>query len=74
MKSILILFLLAFCLSSITFAQDTADAKTKKLLEEAKKSPGAKELTSRITVNGNVHVQAVVIPRVAARLCTPTAT
>ena len=65
MKSILILFLLVIC-SPVAFAQDAKDAKTKKLLEDAIKSPGAQELGSRISVNGNVHVQAVLIPRVAA--------
>lgn len=66
MKSLLVLFLLAIC-SPITLAQEAKDAKTKQLLDEARNSPGAQELGSRINVNGNVHVQAVLIPRVAAR-------
>jgi hypothetical protein len=70
MKYILAFFFLAVCCSSINLAQrtqDVRDEKTRKLLDDAKKSPGAKELSSKLTVNGNVHVQAVLIPREAAR-------
>src|SRR5215216_5340826 len=61
MKLTLISVLLTICFSSVTLAQD---AKTKKLLDQAAKN--GKPLTSEITVNGNVHVQAVLIPRVDA--------
>jgi hypothetical protein len=60
--------LLMFCFCSAAFAQaDAQDAKTKKLLEQAAKSPGARPVQSEITVNGNVHVEAVLIPREDAR-------
>ena len=64
LKLTLISVLLTICFSSVTLAQDVPDAKTKKLLDQAAKN--GKPLTSEITVNGNVHVQAVLIPRVDA--------
>jgi hypothetical protein len=52
------------CFGCAAFAQtDTTDPKTKKLLEQAAKSPGARPVQSEITVNGSVHVEAVLIPR-----------
>src|SRR5437667_5528563 len=68
MKRVLTSLLLTICFSGLAFSQDDdRTAKTKQLLDQAEKSPGAKELHSQITVNGNVHVEAVLIPRVDAR-------
>ena len=47
------------------FAQEAQDAKSKKLLDQAAKNGNG--LRTEITVNGNVHAQAVLIPRVDAR-------
>ena len=62
MKLALMSLLVTLCFSSVALAQPEPDAKSKKLLEQAAKN--ARELTSEITVNGSVHVQAVLIPRV----------
>src|SRR5215212_6200351 len=65
MKLTLISLSLLICFSSITLAQDVSDdPKTKKLLERAAKN--GRELTSELTVNSSVQVQAVLIPRVDA--------
>src|ERR1700680_3654723 len=67
MKRILTSLLLVVCFGCAAFAQtDTTDPKTQKLLEQAAKSAGARPVQSEITVNGNVHVQAVLIPRADA--------
>lgn len=62
MKLALMSLLVTLCFSSVTLAQDELDAKTKKLLEQAAKN--ARSVTSEITVNDSVHVQAVLIPRI----------
>ena len=65
MKLALLLLLLTICFSPITLAQDSHDAKTKKLLEQAAKN--GNPLKSEITVNSSLHVQAVLIPRIDAQ-------
>lgn len=65
MKLTLVVFWLLICFSSATLAQNTIDPKTKKLLEQAAKN--GNPLTSEITVNSNIHVQAVLIPRPDAK-------
>ncbi|HXQ70177.1 MAG TPA: hypothetical protein VN844_06800 [Pyrinomonadaceae bacterium] len=62
MKLALMSLLVTLCFGSVTLAQPELDAKTKKLLEQAAKN--ARAVTSEITVNESVHVQAVLIPRV----------
>jgi hypothetical protein len=64
MKRLLTSLLLTICFCSIAFAQDDASDKTKKALAEAAKNGNG--LRTDITVNGNVHAQAVLIPRVDA--------
>lgn len=65
MKLTLCSLLLTICFCSLTPAQDVQDAKTKKLLEQAAKNGNG--LQTEITVNGSVHVQAVLIPRIDAK-------
>src|ERR1043165_3377444 len=65
MKPLLTSLLLVICLCGIAVAQDDADAQNKKVLAEAAKK--GKPIRSEINVNGNVHVQAVLIPRRDAR-------
>src|SRR5437870_3992739 len=65
MKRILTSFLMTICFCGLAFAQDDASDKTKKALEVAAKNGNG--LKTLITVNGNVHAQAVLIPRVDAR-------
>src|SRR5215203_892084 len=66
MKPRLISLVLMFCFCGVTFAQPEAqDEKSRKLLEEAASNGNA--LRTEISVNGNVHAQAVLIPRVDAR-------
>lgn len=65
MKLTLISLLLTLCFGSVTLAQDTLDATTKRLLEQAAKKGNG--LQTEITVNANVHVQAVLIPRIDAK-------
>ena len=62
MKLALMSLLVTLCFSSVTLAQAEPDAKTKRLLEQAAKN--ARSVTSEITVNDSVHVQAVLIPRI----------
>jgi hypothetical protein len=67
MNRILTPLLLTICFCGLAFSQDDdRTEKTKQLLDQARKSPGARKLNSQITVNGNVHVEAVLIPRVDA--------
>src|SRR5438552_4607461 len=63
MKRILTCLVLTVCFCGAAFAQE--DAKSKKLLDEAAKNGNG--LRTEIIVNGNVHAQAVLIPRVDAR-------
>lgn len=65
MKPLLTSLLLVICLCGIAVAQDDADAQNKKVLAEAAKKGNG--LQTDLTVNGNVHAQAVLIPRVDAR-------
>lgn len=65
MKRILSSLLLIICFCSLAFAQDDASDKTKKALTEAAKNGNG--LHTQIIVNGNVHAQAVLIPRIDAR-------
>jgi hypothetical protein len=65
MKRLLSSLLLTVCFASIAFAQDTASDNTRKALADAAKNGNG--LHTQITVNGNVNVQAVLIPRVDAR-------
>jgi hypothetical protein len=66
MKRILTTLLLTLCFSSLSFAQeDDAAAKTLKALTEAARNGNG--LKTTITVNGNVHAQAVLIPREDAK-------
>jgi hypothetical protein len=59
MKRLLFCLMLMICFSCIASAQP--DAKTQKLLDDATRNGNG--LQSRITVNDNVHVQAVLIPQ-----------
>src|ERR1700682_2277748 len=56
---------LTVCFCCTAFGQDALDAKAQKLLDQAAKNGNG--LHSQITVNGNVHADAVLIPRVDAR-------
>jgi hypothetical protein len=58
-----LLVMIYFC--SISFAQDAASERNRKALADAAKNGNG--LTTQITVNGNVHAQAVLIPKVDAR-------
>lgn len=64
MKHALSALLLTICLGSFTFAQEEQDAKNRKLLDAAAKNGNG--LQTQTTVNGNVHAQAVLIPKVDA--------
>jgi hypothetical protein len=63
MKRTLVALLLTICFCSVTFAQE--DTKSQKLLEKAARNGNG--LQTQITVNGNVHAQAVLIPYEDAR-------
>ncbi|MDX6404672.1 MAG: hypothetical protein QOH70_2127 [Blastocatellia bacterium] len=65
MKRLLTSLLLTICFCSIGVSQEAQDAKNKKLLADAAKN--GNRLLTEITVNGNVHVQAVLIPKVDAK-------
>ena len=65
MKLTVISLLLTICFAPVTLAQDAHDDKTKKLLEQAAKNGNG--LRSETSVNANVHVQAVLIPRIDAK-------
>ncbi len=65
MKRTLSALLVIICFCSITLAQDAASERTKKALADAAKNGNG--LTTQMMVNGNVHAQAVLIPRVDAR-------
>lgn len=65
MKRAFIALLLTICFCPVTFAQEAEDAKSQRLLEKAFKN--GNELQTQITVNGNVHAEAVLIPYVDAR-------
>src|SRR5690349_496215 len=65
MTRILISLVLMIGICAITSAQEAQDATTNRLLGEAAKN--GKPLQTQITVNGSVHAQAVLIPRVDAR-------
>jgi hypothetical protein len=65
MKRLLTSVLLIVCFGSIVLSQEAQDAKTRKLLDTAAKNGNG--LRSEISVNGNVHVQAVLIPMVDVR-------
>ncbi|MDT4897131.1 MAG: hypothetical protein QOH25_2208 [Acidobacteriota bacterium] len=65
MKRTLSSLLLTICFCSIAFAQDDASDKTRKALADAARNGNG--LHTQITVNGNVHAQAVLIPKVDAR-------
>ena len=65
MMRILTCLVLTVCFCCTAFAQTEPDPHTKKLLDEAAKKGNG--LQTQITVNGNVHAQAVLIPRVDAR-------
>lgn len=65
MKNRLIAFLLIIGFCSVTFAQEAQDARSQKMLEKAARNGNG--LQTELTVNGNVHAQAVLIPRVDAR-------
>jgi hypothetical protein len=60
MKRLVFCLTLMICFGCVAFAQPE-DAKTKKLLDDATRNGNG--LQSRITVNDNVHVQAVLIPQ-----------
>jgi hypothetical protein len=64
MKRLVTCLMLMVCFACVAFAQPE-DPKTRKLLEQAAKNGNA--MRTEITVNGNVHAQAVLIPRVDAR-------
>ena len=59
MKHLVFCLTLMICFGCIASAQP--DAKTQKLLDDATRNGNG--LQSRITVNDNVHVQAVLIPQ-----------
>lgn len=65
MKRTLSSLLLIICFCSIALAQDEANEKSKKALTDAAKNGNG--LHTQITVNGNVHAQAVLIPRIDAK-------
>jgi hypothetical protein len=60
MKLTLTCLLLMFCFGYVAFAQDNDKAL-------AKAANNGRQLATQITVNGNVHVQAVLIPQIDAR-------
>jgi len=65
MKRLFSCLLLIACFAVTVFSQTELDPKTRKLLDEAAKKGNA--VKTEITVNGNVHAQAVLIPRVDAK-------
>lgn len=65
MRRALTTLLLMCCLYSVSFAQEAQDAKSKELLDRAARNGNG--LKTEINVNGNVSVQAVLIPRGDAR-------
>jgi len=64
MKALFSCLVLIVCFGCTAFGQTEPDPKSKKLFDDAAKNGNG--LQTRITVNGNVHVQAVLIPRVDA--------
>src|SRR5882724_5100022 len=65
MKPLLSCLLLTVCFISTASAQTAQDEKSQKLLAQAAKNGNG--LKTEITVNDNVHAQAVLIPRIDAR-------
>jgi len=58
-------FLFVIFISASALAQTEPDAKTKKILDQAAKNGNA--IKTEINVKGNIHAQAVLIPRVDAK-------